>query len=335
MEVRPRSSYASLQFKFGRRVGKINLYESIDQSPQIEHTTSQTITIPLKRSPGQENLPQWTMDKNRAIALLSLWVYHSRKARNREKKQEADIERRTGQPQSRATGGHIYLLGERNSCARQFIMWIFRGVMSNWVAIASPKPVIAPARVTQMEQSAAIGIFATVEFHQSLRQIRPPIVGFQCRVTPYFANSDNPFTSRTYGLSQFLGNPYPWSESPLQPPIESSSSQAQTPLALARGTDDTFYLGYRYPPDRQMALIHAQHLFSVFICQVAKLITQIGGSTFERITDVPDGGYGFLNNSVLARIAAIFVESGLGTEEEAYMCIVPGLAVAGLLPSLQ
>ena len=92
------------------------------------------------------------------------------------------------------------------------------------------------------------------------------------------------------------------------------------------------YIMYKYPNSRDypLAKIFTHHIFSLYMRDIGELVEDLGGITrIVEDTTKPDP---IIENSVLAEIASVFVKEGLGTQEEAYMCIIPRLAAEEHLP---
>ncbi|KAI9858396.1 MAG: hypothetical protein M1813_007500 [Trichoglossum hirsutum] len=89
----------------------------------------------------------------------------------------------------------------------------------------------------------------------------------------------------------------------------------------------------------------AQDVFISFMTAVTAIIDTVGGETNARdptmeayLKDAPrheDLHHFLLLNSQIDRIANAFVGSGLGSRQDAYMCIIPSLRMHSKLPSVQ
>lgn len=82
----------------------------------------------------------------------------------------------------------------------------------------------------------------------------------------------------------------------------------------------------------------AQTIFTYFVNALGDIITSVGGKTNLKVPEGESQMYGVgetfrLDNTKLAKLAAAFQESGLGSLEEAYMCIIPCLSIKHKLPS--
>lgn len=81
----------------------------------------------------------------------------------------------------------------------------------------------------------------------------------------------------------------------------------------------------------------AQEIFSSFVSAAANNIKEISGETKlgENRQKTERGENFLLHNAELNKIAAAFQESGLGSVEDCYMCIIPALRTSSKLPSFQ
>lgn len=89
--------------------------------------------------------------------------------------------------------------------------------------------------------------------------------------------------------------------------------------------------------NRDIELLCAQELYAVFMSELVRGITDVGGMTSKRVDNAADeeGGAGEkfrLHNSNLASLATIYKTCGLGTTEEAYFSIIPAFRAVGRLP---
>jgi hypothetical protein len=65
-------------------------------------------------------------------------------------------------------------------------------------------------------------------------------------------------------------------------------------------------------------------------------IDKIGGRTVRRtLSATGEERAGPVRNTFLAELASAFIDAGLGTEEEAYCCIIPPLSEAKKLPTME
>ena len=88
---------------------------------------------------------------------------------------------------------------------------------------------------------------------------------------------------------------------------------------------------YKYPNhEYPIAKIFTHHIFSLYMRAIGELVEDLGGIT--RIVEDTTKPNPIIENSILAEIASVFVKEGLGTQEEAYMCIIPRLAAEEHLP---
>lgn len=82
----------------------------------------------------------------------------------------------------------------------------------------------------------------------------------------------------------------------------------------------------------------AQNLFTIFISRLADIINTIDTpdedlfSAWESQTIRSSESFYGLSNTHVKSITRLFVQSGLGTEEEALMCVIPVFVQAGVLP---
>lgn len=87
---------------------------------------------------------------------------------------------------------------------------------------------------------------------------------------------------------------------------------------------------------REIELLCAQELYAVFMSELVRGITDVGGITRKRVDNAADGGSAgekfHLHNSNLASLATIYKTCGLGTTEEAYFSIIPAFRAVGKLP---
>ena len=98
-------------------------------------------------------------------------------------------------------------------------------------------------------------------------------------------------------------------------------------------TTDIHYIMYKYPnspQDYPLAKILTHHVFSLYMCAIGEVVEDLGGVT--KIVEDMTKPNPTIENSILAEIASIFVKEGLGSQEEAYMCIIPRLAAEEHLP---
>ena len=76
-----------------------------------------------------------------------------------------------------------------------------------------------------------------------------------------------------------------------------------------------------------VAQVYAHHIFASFIKTLADQLQRIEGSTTYRKVDFREHKQYFggkpLTNTFLRGVAKIFRQCELGTEEEAYVCIIP------------
>lgn len=86
--------------------------------------------------------------------------------------------------------------------------------------------------------------------------------------------------------------------------------------------------------------VYAQHLYASFIASIAPHIESINARAIERRYDADyegqEAGVPYkarLFNSVFLKLSSFFVQAGLGTEEEAYVCIIPPFK--GKIPELE
>jgi ankyrin repeat domain-containing protein 50 len=93
-----------------------------------------------------------------------------------------------------------------------------------------------------------------------------------------------------------------------------------------------------------LAEMCAQDIFVSFLTSITGIIQNIGGETNTRdpTTEAPlyrqrseESGNFLLLNTQIDKIASAFVNSGLGSREEAYMCIIPSLRTLSKLPAVQ
>lgn len=83
--------------------------------------------------------------------------------------------------------------------------------------------------------------------------------------------------------------------------------------------------------DRELEPLCAQSLYTLFLGSLASWVADVGGTTTQRKSHSNTRSaerenaweYSHLSNSNFTSIANIFVESNLGTIEEAYQCIIP------------
>ena len=305
----------SLTLPFGKRFDRV-LYRREHQRYAIK-TTSQRIAIEFQRSSGEHN-EQLTVDESSIKALLSLWTYSSRKARGREIAQTQAIKRRNRSPQSAPNRTYFYLLGKNcedciymRKCLQRIAMALPGSRGPNWVSVTLPKLEMTPPVRTRWDTVCRCGFLIGFELTTRNTETEPLIVAFQCEAR--FQNNDADAVTLTCGPSQFLGNPYRFPQSPAEEAME-----AIRQVRTGENTKNT-YLAYQYPLDRSIEIVHAQHMFSIFIRQVSKLIE--GGGEQERRVSALD----------MKCIAKIFEECGLGPEQEAYICVVPELVMGGVL----
>ena len=93
------------------------------------------------------------------------------------------------------------------------------------------------------------------------------------------------------------------------------------------------YIMYKYPNSPQeypLAKILTHHVFSLFMRAIGEVVEDLGGIT--RVVEDTTKPAPIIENSILAEIARVFVKEELGTQEEAYMCIIPRLATEEHLP---
>ncbi|KAI9764627.1 MAG: hypothetical protein M1839_005795 [Geoglossum umbratile] len=100
--------------------------------------------------------------------------------------------------------------------------------------------------------------------------------------------------------------------------------------------------------DDNVSIMCAQDIFITFFAAVTGIIENMGGTTKPRednptmeialedsaLDETWDGGFHLLN-SQLDKITEVFVKNGLGSREDAYMCVIPALSKASKLPSLE
>lgn len=83
-----------------------------------------------------------------------------------------------------------------------------------------------------------------------------------------------------------------------------------------------------------IARVYSQHLYATFILALATKTIKVCGKTevrrFDQV-DVENNNKQPLLNTVFRDMARFFVQSNLGSEEEAYACIIP--AFANKMPS--
>ena len=93
-----------------------------------------------------------------------------------------------------------------------------------------------------------------------------------------------------------------------------------------------------------LAKMCAHDIFISFFTRMASIIQKIGGETVTRdpktegrlSISTSEGSSKFLLlNSQIDKIASEFVNSGLGSREEAYMCTIPSLRTSSKLPNVQ
>lgn len=95
--------------------------------------------------------------------------------------------------------------------------------------------------------------------------------------------------------------------------------------------------------DPVLETLCAQELYASFIFKVVNIIEEVGGCTTRLIndstTDRPAGKQNHrwdqfrLSNTSLSNLASRYSDSGLGTLEEGYSCIIPAFRAVGKLPS--
>lgn len=123
--------------------------------------------------------------------------------------------------------------------------------------------------------------------------------------------------------------------------VTASDRRSNDPTAVSGSNPPAEYLSVE--ARGSLEIICAQELHTSFLFQLLGKVQDVRGTTARR-TDDPTalasdtaGNQSWsqfrLNNSNLSMIARVYDECGLGTVEDAYLCIVPAFRSAGKLPS--
>jgi hypothetical protein len=259
----------------------------------------------------------WTANAAEIEALLSLWLFHVREI-ERSELHIRELEREKMRQKSGSGDEGDWLRLGQTSLQRQQIQFLGPDVPSlrrdlRWWIPGGIGTVLRAEDISGIDsdsESTGTGndnAFTVMDYHH--------VTGFtKC------SSSSDPENGNAYALryrSQDISLDIFEEESELP-------SHGQSAGSLARISETRIETSL------------AQHVFTAFMWAVAQKVSTIDGVTNTRQTDTSNNPSAWqtvkLDNSILSRIAQGVRNTGLGSLEDAYLCIIPPLSLANKLP---